>query len=358
MDVLLSWAGLIEGRPCDEQTRPVRPQESDDTGDTAPYNTATEKEDNMRKLYLPVVRWLFDGAAGSDAGTTGESQAAPDAAGQEKKTGEDLSTVKYGKQQTPDAAEPTEKNNPPAEPAQAETPEARAKRFDELINGEFKDLYTAKTQELIDRRFAKSKQTENEAATLRDIAGLLNEKYGISDDADYTKLRAAIEGDDDMWAAKAEAEGLTVDQYKEFARLQRRNAAYEAARQNDIAQQMQQQKLNKWAQEAQALKEKYPDFDLRYELENTPGFIQALDAGAPMEILYTGAHYAELTAATAKQTEQKLVSNIRAKGQRPSENGTASQGAAFTVKSDPSKLTLKDYEEIQRRVRNGEVISF
>ena len=304
--------------------------------------------------YLPKLRWLFDGAAGapsSDAGATGESQVAPDAAGQGN-TG-DLSAVKYGKQAS-DAAEPKAAENP----AEAETPEARAKRFEDLVNGEFKDLYTQRTQEMIDRRFAKSKAIENEAAALRDIASLLNEKYGISEDtADYSKLKQAIETDDDIWAAKAEAEGLTVDQYKEFSKLQRQNAAYEAARQNDIKAELQRQRTAAWAKEAQDLKARYPSFDLKYEIEHTPGFIQALEAGAPMEILYTGAHYEELQAAAAKQAEQKVVSNIRAKGQRPTEAGTASSAAA-TVKTDPSKLTLKDYEEIQRRVRNGERISF
>lgn len=308
----------------------------------------------MTITYLPAIRWLFDGAAGAEAGATGENSAAPAAAGQEKPG--DLSAVKYGKQAS-DAAEPSNEKKTAEDPAKAETPEARAKRFDELISGEFKDLYTAKTQELIDRRFAKSKAVESEAAALRDIAAVLNEKYGITEDADYSKLKAAIEGDDDMWSAKAEAQGLTVEQYKEFARLQRRNAAFEAARQNDIAQQMQQQQAAGWAKEAQALKEKYPAFDLRYELENTPGFIQALQAGAPMEILYTGAHYEELKNATAKETEQKLTANIRAKGQRPTENGTQST-APSTVKSDPAKLNLKDYDEIARRVRNGEIISF
>lgn len=291
---------------------------------------------------LPAIRWLFDGAAGADAGATGENSAAPAAAGQEK-PGDDS-------RKAPDAA------GQQASP-EAETPEARAKRFDELISGEFKDLYTAKTQELIDRRFAKSKATENEAAALRDIAGILNERYGISDDADYSKLKSAIENDDAMWADKAEAQGLTVEQFKEFARLQRRNAAFEAARQNDIEAAMRREKAAGWAKQAQELKAKYPQFDLQYELENTPGFIQALEAGAPMEILYTGAHFAELQSAAAKETEQKLVSNIRAKGQRPTENGAAATAAA-SVETDLSKLTLKDYEELERRARNGERITF
>ena len=289
---------------------------------------------------LPAIRWLFDGAAGADAGT-GETQGVPAAAGQEI-SGDD-------NKKAPDAA------GQQASP-EAETPEARAKRFDELISGEFKDLYTAKTQELIDRRFAKSKATENEAAALRDIAGILNEKYGITEDADYSKLKAAIEGDDDMWSAKAEAQGLTVEQYKEFAKLQRRNAAFEAARQNDIAQQMMREKASKLAQQAQELKTKYPTFDLKHELENTPGFYAALEAGWPMEKLYIAAHYDEISAAQAKETEQKLVSNIRAKGQRPTENGAAATAAA-SVETNLSKLTLKDYEDLERRARNGERIT-
>ena len=308
----------------------------------------------MKVKYLPILSWLFDGAAGAEGGATGDTTAAPAAAGQEKPG--DLSAVKYGKQ-APDAGEQGKDTEAAEAPAQAETPEQRAKRFDELINGEFKDLYTKRTQEMIDRRFAKSKATENEAAALRDIAGILNERYGISDDADYSKLRTAIENDDAMWAEKAEAEGLTVEQFKEFSKLQRRNAAYEAARQNDIKAAMQREKAAGWAKQAQELKAKYPQFDLQYELENTPGFIQALEAGAPMEILYTGAHFAELQSAAAKETEQKLVSNIRAKGQRPSEVGAANTAAA-TVKTDTSKFTIRDFEEIQRRVRNGETITF
>jgi hypothetical protein len=52
-----------------------------------------------------------------------------------------------------------------------------------------------------------------------------------------------------------------------------------------------------------------------------------------------------------------VTQNIRAKGARPAENGT-SQRAAATIKSDPSKLTLDDFEEISRRLARGEKITF
>lgn len=42
---------------------------------------------------------------------------------------------------------------------------------------------------------------------------------------------------------------------------------------------------------------------------------------------------------------------------RPNENGTNSN-SAFVTKTDPSKLTRADFEEIERRVARGERISF
>ena len=80
-----------------------------------------------------------------------------------------------------------------------------------------------------------------------------------------------------------------------------------------------------------------------------------------MRMIYEGKYHSQLmqqaNAQTAARTEKAVTDNIRAKGQRPQENG-ASSGAGFTYKPDPSKLTIKDFEEIQRRVARGEKITF
>ena len=55
--------------------------------------------------------------------------------------------------------------------------------------------------------------------------------------------------------------------------------------------------------------------------------------------------------------EQKLTNKIIAGGQRPTENGMNSQGAAV-VKSDVSQLSKADRQEIIRRVQRGERIRF
>ena len=58
---------------------------------------------------------------------------------------------------------------------------------------------------------------------------------------------------------------------------------------------------------------------------------------------------------TARATEQQVTANVRARGARPTENGTASQGG-FTIKSDPSKWSKKDRAEVVRKVQRGEKV--
>lgn len=328
----------------------------------------------MKHIFLPVNLHLFDGGAAAggaeggasapaaDTGTQGETKAGSVNTQRGEKTGE--IKVRYGKQpaaqapeQAPAAGEATKQG--------AETPdtlEARQKEFDKLVNSDkFKDIYTKRTQEMINRRFSEAKTQEAENEKLREIASMLNQRYGVTDDADFSKLRAAIESDDETWAAAAEEAGMTVEQYKKFDAIQKKADAYDEARRNDIRAQQQRQQAETWFNEAKELQTKFPKFDLQAEL-NDPNFRASIQAGVPMELAYKGKYFdqfmSEATQATAAKTEKNLVDNIRAKGQRPAENGTASQSAAFVTKSDPSKLTLEDFNEIARRVAHGEVISF
>ena len=104
----------------------------------------------------------------------------------------------------------------------------------------------------------------------------------------------------------------------------------------------------------------YQGFDLMQELQN-PEFLSLLKAGTPVEHAYRVLHFDELMGsavqAAAASTEKKVADSVRAKGNRPNENGTNSN-SAFVTKTDPSKLTRADFEEIERRVARGERISF
>lgn len=241
----------------------------------------------------------------------------------------------------------------------SDTLESRRKAFRDLVNGEYKDVYTEETQRVIDRRFRETKNLEEQIQRSQPILDMLMQRYKIAD-GDPAKLQAAIESDDAYWSEAAEEAGLSVEQYKQFQRLQRENAALLNAQRQQRSQQAAQQQLQRWYGEAEQVKGLYPSFDLNAEVKN-PQFLSMLKAGVPVQHAYEVVHMDEIKAGvaqmTAQATEKQVVDGIRAKGARPQENGTKAQ-SAFTVKDDVSKLSRKDRAEIARRVARGERITF
>lgn len=329
-------------------------------------------------ILLDVSLRLFDGEGGAAAPAAGEgaagdgnkggSQASPAPTRRGKSGG--FQNVLFGKQ----GDEPTAAGDEPgpegkAQPSAAgkgkegdvvttsNTLEDRRKEFQELVNGEYKDIYTEETQRIIDRRFREARNLEERAAKQQPVIDMLMQRYKIAD-GDLGKLAAAVENDNAYWSEAAEEAGMSVEQYKQFQKLQRENAALLRAQRMRQNQQAAQQQLQKWYSEGEQVKAVYPDFDLGAESKN-PQFISMLKAGVPVQHAYEVIHMDEIKAgvaqSTARQTEKQVVDGIRAKGNRPAENGTSSQ-SAFTVKDDPHKWTKQDRAEVARRVARGETI--
>ena len=329
-------------------------------------------------ILLDVSLRLFDGEGGAAAPAAGEgaagdgnkggSQASPAPTRRGKSGG--FQNVLFGKQ----GDEPTAAGDEPgpegkAQPSAAgkgkegdvvttsNTLEDRRKAFQELVNGEYKDIYTEETQRIIDRRFREARNLEERAAKQQPVIDMLMQRYKIAD-GDLGKLADAVENDNAYWSEAAEEMGMSVEQYKQFQRLKRENAALLRAQRMRQNQQAAQQQLQKWYSEGEQVKAVYPDFDLGAESKN-PQFISMLKAGVPVQHAYEVIHMDEIKAgvaqSTARQTEKQVVDGIRAKGNRPAENGTSSQ-SAFTVKDDPHKWTKQDRAEVARRVARGETI--
>ena len=242
-------------------------------------------------------------------------------------------------------------------PTTSNTLEDKRRAFQELVSGEYKDIYTEETQRIIDRRFRETKNLEERAARQQPIVDMLMQRYKIAD-GDLGKLAAAVENDDAYWSEAAEEAGMSVEQYKQFQKLQRENAALLREQKARRSQQAAQQQLQKWYSEGEQVKAAYPDFDLGAECKN-PQFLSMLKAGVPVQLAYEVLHIDAIKAGvaqdTARQTEKQVVDGIRAKGARPSEAGTSPK-SSFVVKDDPSKWTKKDRAEIARRVARGETI--
>lgn len=300
---------------------------------------------------------LFDGAgtSGAAAGGTGAAETGGNtsaAAAQEQ----DLSKVVYGKQDNaPEPEAEPKPENPKEEPQKSL--EERNKAYDEFIKAN-KDIHDKRTQELFNRRFADHKQLENALKSQQEVITLLQGKYKTAD-GDIKGLIDAINADESMWSDAAFEAGMTVDQYKEFQRLNRQNAELIQAERTRSAQIKAAQQVQAWENEAAGLSAKYPSFDLSTELED-PNFGRLLQSGVPMEQAYKVLHFDEIqqgvAASVAASTEKKVADSVRAKGSRPVENGTTSQ-SGFVYKSDPSKWTKADRAEIARRVARGEKIT-
>lgn len=303
------------------------------------------------KTWLDIDLCLFDGGAadGGDGagGITGEGTTGigPAAAGQGKAAGDRKggAPVAGGQEGRTDAQRKQE----------------RRKHYQELINGEFKDLYTSDVQNIIDRRFKTTKELERWVGKSQPILDLLMERYGIGD-GDTEKLQKAIDAENADLARAAKKAGMSVEEYRRLQRLRGENwDLLDAQRQRQVREKVEVQ-LRQWYGEGEKLQKLYPNFDLGRESKN-PRFLALLRSGIPVRHAYEVIHMDEIkegvAKAAARSTEKQVVDAIRAKGVRPAENGTAAQ-SGFTVKGDVSKLTKKDRAEIARRVARGEKIKF
>lgn len=289
-------------------------------------------------------------AAGGDGGTAQGQGVTAGAASQQTKG--DLASVKYGVQ--PEEAAP-------AAEVQKETvePTDLNAEFDALIKGRFKAQYDAKMQDTIQKRLKGSKETAQRLSEVSPILEILGKKYGV-DASDISALSKAIEDDDSYYEAEAAERDMTVEQLKMFKKIERENSAY---RQREIDRQNQENAdrlLKVWHEQEEQTKKVYPNFDMAAELQNEQ-FRNLIENNVSVQAAYEVIHRDEIIPAAmqfaAQAVEQNISKKIAANGARPSENGMGGVASAV-VKSDVSKLTKFDIDEVARRVARGERISF
>ncbi len=292
-------------------------------------------------------------AAGAGDGGTAEGQGVTEAAALPQTKGEKknpLAGVKYGIQEEAPAAEvPTET---------AAQPDRNAE-FEALIKGEYKAEYDARVQDTVQKRLKSTKDTVDKFNALSPTLELLARKYGV-DAGDIEALNRAIEEDDSYYEQEALERGMTVQQLKEFKRIERENAELKARDDEQKRQEEGQRLYASWMQQADETKQVYPSFDLRAEMQN-PRFLDLLRSNIDVRTAYEVIHKDDIIRGamqfTAQTVESKIARKVASGGARPSENGMSSQSAAV-VKSDVSQLSKEDRAEIIRRVQRGEKIRF
>ncbi len=208
----------------------------------------------------------------------------------------------------------------------------RAKAFEDLIKGEYKDLYDARVQQTLRRRLGAAKESEARYAAVAPTLALIEELLGISpSDADAIgeKVKGLLDGE------HASAQNAKLDE----ERCEKRYRA--------------------WESEARELAARYEGFDVERELADEH-FRAMLESGVPMRAAYFAMHADEIMPATlthAVRTVREQVTRAVANGSlRPEETGLSPNATAPT-KGDVSRLSRAEREAIIRRVERGEKIT-
>lgn len=228
------------------------------------------------------------------------------------------------------------------------------------FKSDYKDLYDADVQKIVQRRLRGSKETEAKLNSVMPFLTLAATKYGV-DANDINGLTNAFNNDNAYWEERAANEGLTVDQAKHVAQLEANERARIAEAEEQATKQGREEILNKWLTDSEALKSIYPDFDFDNELDSNEKFSELLGAGIDVKTAYEVIHKDELIQGAMKQTAHavkgKMVNDIQARGHRPAENGFSSQASAVT-KFDFNNMTRAQREQLEREAARGKRIPF
>lgn len=239
-------------------------------------------------------------------------------------------------------------------------PEAHRKAFGELMRGEynreFGEMIVQATQKAYDSIL-------NEQGPVGRILNALGQKYGTAP-GDYEALAAAVEGgvvkDDAYYEDMAMKKGISVQLAKEMDALESENAKHRAAEQQRAEAAKMEVIQQEWDAAAERIRAEDPGFDIKTALAD-PDFAQMLKLGVKMEDAYKARYFDDImarrTTQTAKTVEKGVEARIRQRGARPAENGTNPGGAAV-LKTDVSKLTPAQCEELERRAMRGQIITF
>ncbi len=133
----------------------------------------------------------------------------------------------------------------------------------------------------------------------------------------------------------------------------RADASGAAAANGSLSAQQAEARMAQLRAEAAEMMKKYPDFQVKDEMEN-PVFVEYVFAnGLTMEEAYVLTHFDKI----AEEIRSQALEEMNANRERIVENGAAKNRPARANKS-PKDLSDDEVDEIIERVRKGEKVTF
>ena len=301
-------------------------------------------------------------SAGADAGSaTGDTGAADAAQQYTTRSGRKVTIPQVSAQMgdTQQVQEPDATSGQDDAAGQDQTEES----FDELIKGKYKADFDQRVQKILNGRFKQANETQAKLDKINSFMPALMQKYGLGEGATLDDLANKITDDASLYEEEALKMGVSTDVVRDMHRLQTQLAQAQQAQQQTIEEMRTREHLAKLAQQAEQLKQVFPNFDLLTELNESPEFARMTspEVGISVESAYRAIHAKEIEAAAmqygAQRAANQVAASVKANGMRPAENGMGNQ-AGIASQVDPSTFTLKDIEQIKERLRRGETISF
>ena len=217
--------------------------------------------------------------------------------------------------------------------------------------------YNQKMQETMQKRLKTAKNAEEAMGKLTPALEALALQIGQDPaNLDYDVIAQAIDDANSYYEQIALEDGTSVETAKKRVRMNLDTQR----QQRTLEQQKFQNHIEKLELQGQAMKQVFPNFDLRKELQN-PTFARMTspNVGLRVEDAYYAVHRKELQEAamqvTAQTVAKKISNDIQSGNRRPSEAGTSGQAPSVTT-FDYRSASREQREALKKRIRSGEKI--
>ncbi|MDO4353183.1 MAG: hypothetical protein Q4D00_08690 [Clostridia bacterium] len=223
--------------------------------------------------------------------------------------------------------------------------------FDDYIKNH-KDEAQKWFDDKFNRRHKDYGKLKEQSKTTTQVMDMLATRFGIDDRSDYAAIMSALENDDYLYAERAEENGRSIEEQRQWDRIDRENRMFREQQREYQLQEDSRRKYAEWEKQSNNLKQIFPNFDLDYEVRTNERFKNFLLNGYEVSEAYYAVHGKEIVAGamenTAQRVRQATAQEIAAGGGRPRENGLSGQATAKLVGKDFSHMNareLKAYAE-------------